>query len=112
MFDFFGKTVAKIFGTKSDRDIKGVMPYVGLINQEFAKLATLSDDQLRNRTQEVQAAIADRLKPIDDKISALHQRIEDETELDIAQKEEIFVEIDQLEKDRNKDLEVAEQPLN
>jgi preprotein translocase subunit SecA len=107
MFDFFGKTVAKIFGTKSDRDIKGVMPYVGLINQEFAKLATLTDDQLRNRTQEVQAAIAARLKPIDDKIAALHLRIENEQDLDIAQKEEIFVEIDELEKERNKDLEVV-----
>ncbi|MBA9079502.1 preprotein translocase subunit SecA [Rufibacter quisquiliarum] len=107
MFDFFGKTVAKLFGTKSERDIKGVMPYVALINQEFATLASLSDDQLRQRTQEVQATIAERLKPIDDKIAALHQRIENEPELDIAQKEEIFVEIDNLEKDRNKDLEVV-----
>ncbi|WP_192823307.1 preprotein translocase subunit SecA [Rufibacter sp. LB8] len=107
MFDFFGKTVAKIFGTKSDRDIKGVFPYVALINQEFAKLASVSDDQLRRRTQEVQAAIADRLKPIDDKIAALHARIEAETSLDISQKEEVFQEIDALEKDRNKDLEVV-----
>ncbi|MFC6998310.1 preprotein translocase subunit SecA [Rufibacter roseus] len=107
MFDFFGKTVAKIFGTKSERDIKGVMPYVALINEEFAKLAALSDDQLRARTQEVQAVIAERLKPIDDKIAALRQRIEDEPELDITQKEDIFLEIDQLEKDRNKDLEVV-----
>ncbi|WP_205501749.1 preprotein translocase subunit SecA [Rufibacter psychrotolerans] len=107
MFDFFGKTVAKIFGTKSDRDIKGVLPYVTLINQEFAQLASLTDDQLRNRTQEVQATIAERLKPIDDKIAALHQRIENEPELDIAAKEEIFIQIDELEKDRNKDLEVV-----
>ncbi|MGV3541402.1 MAG: DEAD/DEAH box helicase, partial [Rufibacter sp.] len=107
MFDFFGKTVAKLFGTKSERDIKGVLPYVALINQEFATLASLSDDQLRQRTQEVQATIAERLKPIDDKIAALHQRIENEPELDIVQKEEIFQEIDSLEKDRNKDLEVV-----
>ncbi|WP_210466531.1 preprotein translocase subunit SecA [Rufibacter roseolus] len=107
MFDFVGKTVAKIFGTKSERDIKGVLPYVALINQEFAKLNSLSDDQLRARTLEVQAVIADRLKPIDDKVTVLYQRIENEPELDIAQKEEIFTEIDSLEKDRNKDLEVV-----
>ncbi|QHL88768.1 preprotein translocase subunit SecA [Nibribacter ruber] len=107
MFDFFGKTVAKLFGTKSERDIKEVMPYVALINQEFAKLASLSDDELRQRTQQVQATIAERLKPIDDKIAALHQRIENEPDLDIAQKEGIFVQIDELEKDRNKELEVV-----
>ncbi|WP_210486534.1 preprotein translocase subunit SecA [Rufibacter aurantiacus] len=107
MFDFVGKTVAKIFGTKSERDIKGVLPYVALINQEFAKLNSLSDDQLRARTLEVQAVIAERLKPIDDKVTVLYQRIENEPELDIAQKEEIFTEIDSLEKDRNKDLEVV-----
>ncbi|AMM51417.1 preprotein translocase subunit SecA [Rufibacter sp. DG15C] len=107
MFDFFGKTVAKLFGTKSERDIKEVMPYVALINQEFAKLASLSDDELRQRTQQVQATIAERLKPIDDKIAALHQRIENEPDLDIAQKEGVFVQIDELEKDRNKELEVV-----
>ncbi len=107
MLDFFGKTVAKIFGTKSDRDIKAVFPYVALINKEFDALAGKSDDQLRGRTQEVQAIIAERLKPIDDKIHALRQRIETETELDIAQKEEIFLSVDELEKDRNKDLEVV-----
>ncbi|WP_181304520.1 preprotein translocase subunit SecA [Rufibacter sp. XAAS-G3-1] len=107
MFDFVGKTVAKIFGTKSERDIKIVLPYVTLINQEFAKLTSLSDDQLRARTQEVQAVIAERLKPIDDKVTVLYQRIENEPELDIAQKEEIFTEIDGLEKDRNRDLEVV-----
>ena len=28
MFDLLGKTVAKLFGTKSERDIKEVLPYV------------------------------------------------------------------------------------
>ncbi len=107
MFDFFGKTVAKLFGTKSDKDIKEVIPYVSKINEEYAKLASLTDDELRHKTGEVKAVIDERLKPIDDNIAALHKRVADETELDIVQKENIFSQIDELEKDRNKELEVV-----
>ena len=107
MFDFFGKTVAKLFGTKSDRDIKEVMPYVSKINEEYVKLASLTDDQLRQKTIEIKGIIDERLKPIDEKIGALHKRVADEPELNIVQKENIFSEIDELEKERNKELEVV-----
>jgi preprotein translocase subunit SecA len=62
MFDFLGKTVAKIFGSKSDRDLKEIVPYVALINAEYANLAQLSDDELRARTDEVRARIDAHLK--------------------------------------------------
>ncbi len=107
MFDFFGKTVAKLFGTKSDKDIKEVIPYVSKVNEEYAKLANLTDDQLRQKTIEIKGIINERLKSIDEKIGALHKRVADETELNIVQKEAIFAEIDELEKQRNKDLEVV-----
>ncbi|MCC9165903.1 preprotein translocase subunit SecA [Pontibacter harenae] len=107
MFDFFGKTVAKLFGTKSDKDIKEVIPYVSKINEEYAQLASLTDDQLRQKTVDVKSIIDERLKPIDEQIAALHKRVAEETELNIVQKENIFSEIDELEKTRNKDLEVV-----
>ena len=105
MLDLIGKTIARIFGTKSDRDIKEIAPYVALINEEYIKLISISDDELRQKTASVKARIDEHLKPIDQQIEALHQRIAQETDLDISQKEEIFVQIDTLEKDRNKDLE-------
>ena len=74
MFDFFGKTVAKLFGTKSDKDIKEVIPYVSKVNEEYAKLANLTDDQLRQKTIEIKGIINERLKSIDEKIEALHKR--------------------------------------
>ena len=107
MFDFIGKTIAKVFGTKSERDIKEITPYVSLINQEYAQLAAISDDALRARTLTVKGLIDDRLKDIDAQIAALHQRIVDEPDLDIMQKEAVFNEIDELEKSRNKDLETV-----
>lgn len=107
MFDFLGKTVAKIFGTKSDRDLKEIIPYVALVNAEYAKLAQLSDDQLREHTNEVRAQIDAHLKPLDDQLAALHARVNEDASLDIMAKEKLFDQIDELEKQRNKDLEVV-----
>jgi len=50
MLDFLGKTVAKLFGSKADKDLKEIVPYVALINAEYAKLAPISDDELRALT--------------------------------------------------------------
>ena len=44
------KALKKIFGSKSDRDIKIIMPYVEKTNEEYAKLQSISDDELRAKT--------------------------------------------------------------
>ncbi|MBD2767316.1 preprotein translocase subunit SecA [Hymenobacter sp. BT664] len=107
MFEFLGKTVAKIFGSKSERDLKEIVPYVALINAEYAKLAGLTDDQLREQTALVRARIDERLAGIDDQIAALHQQVDSQPQLDVAVKEQLFEQVDALEKQRNKDLEAA-----
>ncbi|MCG8307473.1 MAG: preprotein translocase subunit SecA [Cytophagales bacterium] len=100
-----GKALTKIFGTKSDRDIKTVMPYVEMTNEEFAKLRSVSDDDLRAKTQLIKDEIDKKLERIDEQLSALHQKVEDNPEMDIHEKEEVFNQIDKLEEDRNKQLE-------
>ncbi len=105
MLDFLTKGLTKMFGSKSDKDVKQILPYVNQINDAFKLLAPLSDDELRAKTAEVKAKIKTDLKDIDDKIAALHQKVEDNPELDIDNKEAIFNEIDKLEEDRNKELE-------
>jgi preprotein translocase subunit SecA len=107
MFDFIGKAVAKVFGTKSDRDIKEVMPYVERTNAVFATLGAISDEDLRGRTQQVQATLAEKLKGTDDQIAALNARIENEPAMELPAKEAVFEQIDALEKQRNVELEAA-----
>ena len=107
MFEFLGKTVAKIFGSKSERDLKEIVPYVALINAEYAKLAGLTDDQLREQTAVVRTRIDERLAGIDGQIADLHQQIDSQPQLDVAVKEQLFEQIDGLEKQRNKDLEAV-----
>jgi preprotein translocase subunit SecA len=105
MFDIITKGVVKIFGSKSERDLKELLPYVPKINEEFTKLQKLTDDQLRARTGEIQNKIASDLKTIDSELAELHQNIADNPQLDINKKEDLFNRIDKLEADRNKELE-------
>jgi len=107
MFELIAKGITKIFGTKSERDLKEIGPYVQLVNDEYAKLKSLSDDQLRAKTAELKGIIASDLKALDEQIAALHKKIADNPGLDINEKEKTFGEIDKLEKQRNKDLEAV-----
>ena len=97
--------IAKFFGTKSQKDIKSIMPLVDETKAEGEKLKNISHDELRNQTVQVQNTINEWLKDIDDEIASLHKQIAENPELDIHQKESIFAQIDKLELDRNKELE-------
>ena len=105
MLDFIAKGLAKIFGTKSDRDIKELLPRVGEINQIFAGLASLSDEQLREKTQSLRARINEHLKEIDDSIADIRTQIGALPAQAVHQKDQLFNQIDGLEKDRDTELE-------
>jgi preprotein translocase subunit SecA len=59
---FFDKFLTKIFGTANERLIKRLMPMVALIGALEADTKNLSDEQLRARTAEFQARIAERVR--------------------------------------------------
>ncbi|MDB4835509.1 preprotein translocase subunit SecA, partial [Cyclobacteriaceae bacterium] len=98
------KGLTKIFGSKSEKDIKKLMPYVEETNKEFALLLSISDDQLRAKTAELRKEIANSLKSIDDQIADLEKKTTSDG-VNVQQKEQYFQEIEQLEKDRNEQLE-------
>ncbi len=68
MINSITKAVTKLFGTKSERDIKELMPYVIKTNAEFASLRNLSDEQLRQQTADLKAIIQKNLAKIDAEI--------------------------------------------
>ncbi|MHA7130527.1 preprotein translocase subunit SecA [Algoriphagus namhaensis] len=105
MLDVIAKGLAKVFGTKSDRDIKELTPKVKEINAEFEKLKSISDDALRGRTTEIKAKINEHLRPIDEKIEAVKVEIGKLPAQAVHEKDQLFNQIDQLEKERDESLE-------
>ncbi|SIO04994.1 preprotein translocase subunit SecA [Algoriphagus halophilus] len=105
MLELIAKGLAKVFGTKSDRDIKELTPKVEEINKIFKSFASLSDDELRAKTAEIKGIIDAKLKTIDDSIGEIRIKINELPANAIHQKDQLFNEIDQLEKQRDESLE-------
>ncbi|MEN2280744.1 preprotein translocase subunit SecA [Algoriphagus sp. SE2] len=105
MLELIAKGLAKVFGTKSDRDIKELSPKVAEINNIFESFASITDDELRGKTQEIKSKIDDRLKTIDDSIEEIRAKINELPANAIHDKDQLFNEIDKLEKQRDESLE-------
>ena len=98
--------LTKVFGSKSERDIKAIQPLVIKINEEYAKLSSITNDELRSKTVYFKDVIAKALSDIDGKISDLKASA-DSAELDLASKTAIYDQVDALAKDRDKELETV-----
>ncbi len=101
MFNIF----KKVFGTKYDKDVKQYAPVVEVINEHFANFHSLSNDELRNKTNEFRAKIKEHLTQINEDIEELKSNANKEENL--VRKEELYGEIDELKKQRDKHLEVV-----
>ena len=94
----FLNSVLKIFvGDKSKQDVKALSPFVDKIKTFESALEALSHDELRAKTAEFKAKIADANATINEQISNLTQ--EAETTEDIDRREDIYQDIDKLKDD-------------
>jgi preprotein translocase subunit SecA len=98
--------INKLFGSKSDRDVKSLLPLVEKVKAEFAKLGQLSNDELRAKTIEFKETIKEGLAAIDGEIQAIKDQTENNPDLEVSEKVQLYTQLDKLEKDRNKELEV------
>ncbi len=104
MLNIIQKGLSKIFGSKSNRDIKSIEPIVATINEHFASYQNFSHDELRQKTQDFKYRIQEYLSEIDAQIKELSTKAETE-ELELEEKEVIFTQVDKLRKERDEAIE-------
>ncbi len=98
--------ISKIFGgSKSEKDVKKIEPFVGKINQFFATYQSISNDELRNKTLEFRQRIKEYLTEIDAEIIAKNTAAEELPFNDLMGKDSIYQEVDKLKKERDKKIE-------
>ena len=98
--------LSKIFGgSKSDKDVKKIQPLVTDINRFYDQYQSLSNDQLRNKTQEFRARIHAHLTDIDSQIAGKKAEAESGNADDIQAREGIYNEVDKLVKKRDEQIE-------
>lgn len=95
MLNALTKTFKKILGNKADRDIKEVTPLVEKIKAVYPSLASLSNDELRDKTIQFKKRINDHIAPELEKVDALKTKIE--AEANINAKEDLYAEVDKIE---------------
>jgi len=92
-------------GNKYEKDIKEINPYIEKIHLEFEKLKDLSNDSLRDLTEEIRKEILGSIEGDENEIKSLREKSEKEE--DVYRKEEIYNDIDKIEKQINEKLEVV-----
>lgn len=105
--------ISKLFGgSKSEKDVKKIMPLIKEINNHYESYQSLSNDQIRHKTVEFRQRIAEYLADIDAQIAAKKAEADNNSDIDLHQRETIYDEVDKLDKKRNEQLEeVLEQLL-
>ena len=100
--------ISKIFGgSKSEKDVKKIEPYVGKINHFFNTYQSLTNDELRSKTPEFRQRIKEHLAEIDGEIATRNTSAEDLSFNDLMGKDAIYQEVDKLKKERDKKIEEA-----
>jgi len=92
----FNKFLRSLFGDKSSRDMKLIQPLVEKVKAAYPEIQKLDNDQLRQRTKEIQRQVQDSAQKQKEEIDKLKATIEDTP---IDERAEIFAQIDKLEKE-------------
>ena len=102
----FNNFLKKIFGNKSDRDLREIQPIVDQINAIYPTLANLSNDELRDRVQKIREDLKARKAEKEKEISDIKANIET---VDYDKREPLWENVDKLEKEI---LDILEEGLD
>ena len=93
----------KIFGSKADRDMKAIRPTLDKVLEAYKGIDTLSDDELRQRCQELKDKIQAAIASDEARIAAIKEELE--KEIPLKQKETLATEQDKLVKKVDETIE-------
>ncbi len=94
MFDL----IKKMLGNKSQRDIKSIAHIVEQIHVEYERVKVLSTDDLRAETIQFRQLIAERIAEEEAEVARLKDLAENDPDIAIDAKEDLFRQIDQVGK--------------
>jgi preprotein translocase subunit SecA len=87
--------LSSLIGTRHDRERKRIQPIVDAINEEYARLQTVSEEELRAQTAKFRARIAEVTGPLEARIAEL--KAAKHTTADPAERENLDTELSGLD---------------
>lgn len=88
--------ISKIIGNKAQRDLNEINPVVKKVKEAYAEIEKLSNDELRNRTKELEKRIQEYVAAEKAQIAELKAGID---AIDLDKRETVWNQVDKLEKD-------------
>ncbi len=90
--------LTKIFGDKSQRDLKTVKPFLDATLNVYPSIQALDNDGLRAKTIEFKERIAKAIASEEEELKQMRDRIDAEYDMPVEEKESLYKRIDELEK--------------
>jgi len=90
------KTLKKLFGDKSEKDIKAAKPLVDKTKEFFEQFNSLTHDELRGKTVELKAKIKAATLDLEKEKAELQKQVDDDPEMEIEKKEALFKQVDDI----------------
>jgi len=97
--------IAKVFGSKAERDYKAVKPVLQKILAVYPEIDSLSDDGIRELSASLRRQLRDVEAPFENRIEEIKQELAGDIPVD--QKEKLATESDKLVKDEDDAIEKA-----
>ena len=95
--------IKKVFGSKSERDMKQVKPILEKVLAAYKDIDKLSNDELRARTEELKKKIREREEPFEKRIAEIKGHLE--SDIPVSEKEKLATESDKLVKEEDEEIE-------
>ena len=99
------KVLKTFVGSKSERDFKELSPIIDEVATPYNTFSSLSNDDLRAKTTVLKGKITEKTKANEDEVTKLKEQIDVDTNLSISDKEAIYIQIDELDKEILKQIE-------
>ncbi|MDY0102134.1 MAG: preprotein translocase subunit SecA [Lentimicrobium sp.] len=99
----------KFLGTKSEKDIREITPILNKIKEVYPTIEKLTNDGLRDKTAEFKQKIAEATREREQLIIESRERIENDPDMDMDEKEKLYEQIDHLE---NENYKLTQDVLN
>ena len=94
----------KLFGTKTDRDIKQISPTLQLVLAAYDRIDALSDDDLRAESAALREKVRAHTAAEEEKTAQIREQLSD-PELEVSRKERLATELDELAETIDKKIE-------
>ncbi|MBR7004687.1 MAG: preprotein translocase subunit SecA [Bacteroidales bacterium] len=93
----------KVFGSKSDRDMKLIKPVLDKVLAAYPAIDALSNDELRARSEALKAKLRECEAPFEKRIEEIKAKLEED--IPVSEKETLATESDKLVKEEDEQIE-------